>query len=122
MREALRRELNEVPDRRLPIDAVAQVVVGATTLEAERERWQALLDPVRDEEPGLWDFGDGPALHLVPYERDAIVGLKLAVADLERAEHHLKEHDMLGSSADGELVIDPAALDGLNLSLVGAGA
>lgn len=122
MRAALRRQLDATSDNPLGIDAAAEIVVGATDLGSERDRWQVLLDPVAEPEPGLWDFGGGPALRVVEHGRDAIVGLKLEVADLERAERYLKEHDMLASSADGELVIEPAALDGLNLSLVSAGA
>ena len=119
MRAGLRRQLDETPEGPLGIDATAEVVIGATDLAAERDRWQALLDPVAEQEPGLWDLGDGPALRLVAHDRDAIVGLNLRVTDLERAAHYLKDHNMLDSSAAGELAVDPAALDGLNVRLVG---
>jgi hypothetical protein len=119
VREGMRRKLDRMPDRGLPIDAVTQVVVGATDFAAERRRWQGLLDPIVDEEPGVWDFGDGPALRLVDHDRDAVVGLVLHVDDLEQAERYLKERDMLVSLSGDELVVSPEALEGLSLTLVG---
>lgn len=119
VREGLRRTLDEIPDRALPIDSVEEVVIATTDFDGERARWQALLDPVTDEDPGLWRFADGPALRLVEHERDGILGLVLRVADLNRAERYLTENDMLASSSGGELVVTPDALEGLNLTLVG---
>ena len=118
-REAMRTKLDDMPDRGLPIDSVTEVVVGAKDVEAERDRWQALVDPVTEQTPGSWRFDGGPALRLVEFGHDAIVGLTLQVASLDRAERYLKDHGMLASSTGNELAISPEALDGLNLTLVG---
>lgn len=119
IRERMRQMLDEMPDRPLPIDGATEVVVGCTDLEAERRRWQQLLDPVVEDEPGVWRFDDGPALRLIGHQRDAVVGLVLHVSNLERAQRYLKEHDMLASSSANELTIAPGSIGGLNLTLVG---
>jgi catechol 2,3-dioxygenase-like lactoylglutathione lyase family enzyme len=119
MRDWMRRALEETPDRPLPIQRATEVVIGATDVDAERRRWQQLLDPVVEHEPGLWRFDDGPALRLIAHERNAVVGLVLHVSDLDGAECYLKEHDMLASTSANELVIAPGSIGGLNLTLVG---
>lgn len=119
MRDSMRRALDEAPDRPLPIVGATEVVIGATDVDAERRRWQQLLDPVVEQEPGLWGFEDGPALRLIAHERNAVVGLVLQVSDVERAVRYLKEHDMLASRSADELAIAPGSIGGLNLTLVG---
>lgn len=121
LREGMRQKLDEMPDRPLPIDSASEVVIGTTDFDAERHRWQTLLEPTVEEEPGLWRFEGGPALRLVEHDRDSVVGLKLRVGDLERSERYLKEHDMLASRSGDELVIARDALGGLDVSLVPSG-
>ncbi|MEX0874192.1 MAG: hypothetical protein WD646_05675 [Actinomycetota bacterium] len=119
VRDGMRRRLDDMPDRLLPIDSVAEVVVGAADVESARARWQSLLDPFAGEGPGVWRFEDGPTLRLIENDRDAVVRLVLHVSDLERTKRYLEQHDLLGSEDGHELTIRPAALQGLNLTLVG---
>lgn len=117
-RRAGRMLLDERSGGPLGVDGVSEVVVGATDLDRKLEAWQALLDPVACAEPGLWHLGAGPSLRVVPHHSDCVLTLRVRVRSLALAEQVLREQELLGSSADGELLLDPAATLGLDLRLV----
>lgn len=108
------REHGEGP---LGIEAVEEILVGATDLATARERWRQLFAPTPEVEPGLWKAGDGPAIRVVPHAENRILSLVLKVASLEKARSSLAERDMLESSRRGETKISPTPVGGLSIKL-----
>lgn len=102
----------------LGLESVREIVVSVKDYEAANENWKKLLAPAQAIEPGLWEIADGPAVRLVPGERDVIQGLVFKVSDLERAKTFLREKDMLDSTSSEQIRIDPAKIYGLDIRLV----
>jgi hypothetical protein len=61
-RERLRRQLTENGGGPLGVEAVKEVVVGVTDLEAAKVLWQKLLAPAPRSGPSTWQVSDGPAI------------------------------------------------------------
>lgn len=105
-------------DVSLGLKGITEVVLGACDFASEQRRWQALLDPHRPSEQGLWLFDPGPALRVIPHSADEFLGLKLRVASLERARTYLEASATPFAIASGGIVIDPGFLVGLDVVLV----
>ncbi len=103
----------------LGLISVKEVIIGMADFEGSRKRWQNLLAPAPEDAPGRWPIGDGPAIHLIPHDRDAIVALVLKVASLEKAKVFLAEKGLLGTTSEQEIRIAPEKIRGLDVRLVG---
>ncbi len=97
---------------------VRELIVGATDLAKTREQWQRLLAPLAPYSEGEWRFESGPALRLVPHERDEIVAMTWQVASLERAHAFLQSKGMSDKKTANQITIAPEALCGLEIRLV----
>ena len=97
---------------------VKEVIVAAVDVEAARQLWQKLLDPTPSATPNTWQVGDGPAVRLVRANQNRIEALVIRVASLERARVFLRERQLLGVDAAGQVTIDPSKIGGLDLRLV----
>lgn len=80
--EAARRSaLEKVDGGPLAIAGVAELRIGATDVDAARNRWQPLLAPAvpaPGEGDGLrWRLGSGPELRIVEHDEDVVLGLTL---------------------------------------------
>jgi len=118
-RERLRTQLAEGGGGPLGVEAVKEVVVGVTDLEAARSLWQKLLDPTPLSGPSTWQVGDGPAIRLVQAEENTTRALVITVASLPRAKAFLREKGLLGADSGGEATIDPSRIQGVEIRLVG---
>jgi len=117
-RERLRKQLAASGGGPLGVEAVKEVIVGVTDLEAARGLWQKLLDPTPLSGSSTWQVGDGPAIRLVPAGENSTQGLVINVASLQRAKAFLREMGLLGTDSEQEATIDPARIYGLNISVV----
>lgn len=114
----LRRELVESGGGPLGVDAVKEVIIGATDLKAATSLWERLLEPRRPSAPGLWQVGNGPAIRVVQAGENKLQGLVISVVSLRRAKAFLQEKGLLGSVSEKEVTIDPSKIQGLNIRLV----
>ena len=97
---------------------VKEVIIGAADLEMSRRLWQRLLDPTPPAAANTWQIGSGPAVRLVRASENRVQALLLRVASLERAKAFLREKQLLGMEAAGQVAIDPMKIGGLDLRLV----
>jgi catechol 2,3-dioxygenase-like lactoylglutathione lyase family enzyme len=118
-RDRLRKQLTESGGGPLGVEAVKEVIVGVSDLEAARRLWQRLLDPTPLSSFSTWQVGDGPAIRLEQARQDAPHGLVIAVASLPRAKAFLREKGLLGAESEEAATIDPSKLYGLNIRVVG---
>lgn len=116
--ERLRRELLMTGGGPLGVKAVKEVIIGAMDLKAATVLWGRLLEPRRTSAPGLWEVGDGPAIHVVQSGENKLQGLVISVISLRPAKAFLQERGLLGSASMEELTIDPSKIQGLNMRLV----
>ncbi|HEX7312700.1 MAG TPA: hypothetical protein VF297_02200 [Pyrinomonadaceae bacterium] len=100
------------------LEAVEEITAGVRDLDAARELWKRLYTPAAETAPGLFRTGDDPAVRLVHAERDSIQTLVLKVSDLARAESSLRGRGLLGPTVEGQVRLDPAKLEGLDVRLV----
>ena len=118
-RERLRKQLAESRGGPLGVEAVKEVIVGVTNLEAARSLWQKLLDPTPLSSFGTWQVGDGPVIRLVQAKDNTTQGLVIRVTSLQRAKTFLREKGLLGADSEEEATIDPSKIYGLNIRVVG---
>lgn len=102
----------------LGLEAVREIIVGVKDYEKAQVNWEKLFAPLQPLAPGLWKIADGPAVRLIQHSENAIQALVFKVSDLSRAETFLREKDMLGSTPDGQIRIDPTKIHGLDIRLV----
>jgi hypothetical protein len=115
-RAGLQKQLTDSGGGPLGVVAVKEVVIGASDFEPSRRLWRRLLDS--ESSPGIWQVGDGPAIHVVPSAENAIQAIIVEVASLSRAKMFLREKGLLGPESVEELTIDPSRIGGLNIRLV----
>jgi hypothetical protein len=97
---------------------VKEVVIGTVDLAGARRLWQKLLDPTFSATSNTWHIGSGPAVRLVPANENRIQALLIRVASLARAKAFLRDRQLLGADAAGQVMIDPSKVGGLELRLV----
>jgi hypothetical protein len=117
-RTRLRKQLGERGGGPLGVLGVKEVIVGATDLPMARRLWQRLLDPIRPARSNTWQIGNGPALHLVAAAEDRVETIVILVASLDRATAFLRDKQLLGIEAHGQVAIDPSKVGGLDIRLV----
>lgn len=97
---------------------VKEVIIGAVDMEAARQLWQKLSDPTPSATSTTWQIGGGPAVRLVPADENRIQALLIRVASLEREKAFLRDRQLLGAEASGQVTIDPSKVGGLDLRVV----
>ena len=117
-RTRLRAQLVDTGGGPLGVVDVKEVVIGVVDVETARQLWQRLLDPTPSDPSNTWQIGSGPAVRLVPAAENRVQALRIRVASLERARAFLREKQLLGVDAPGEVTIDPAKVGGLDLRFV----
>jgi hypothetical protein len=117
-RERLRKQLAESGGGPLGVEAVKEIIVGVTDLDASRGLWQKLLNPTPLSGPSTWQVGDGPAIRLVQARENTTQELVITVASLRRAKTFLREKGLLGIDSEKEATIDPSKIHGLNIRVV----
>ena len=118
-RERLRRQLAERSGGPLGVEAVKEVIVAVSDLDAARSLWQRLLDSAPSSNLNTWQVGDGPAIRLLKARENASHGLVITVASLPRAKAFLREKGLLGAESKEEATIEPSKVYGLNIRVVG---
>jgi hypothetical protein len=102
----------------LPVESVREIVIGTTDFLGSQDRWQRLLDPLAASSSGVWELEPGPAIRLVPSEKDGILGLVIKVRSLEQARQFLQEQGLLGLDEEEKITIAGPFLKDLNITLV----
>jgi hypothetical protein len=87
-------------------------------VELARRLWRRLLDPTLSATPDTWQIGSGPAVRLVPANENSVQALLIRVSSLQRARTFLRQKQLLGIDAVGQVTIDPSKVGGLDLRLV----
>ena len=114
-RARLRAQLVNSGGGPLGLVDVKEVIIGAVNVEIARRLWQRLLDPTPSVTSNTWEMGTGPAVRLVPANENRVQTLLIRVASLERAKVFLREKQLLGVDAAGQVTIDPSKIGGLDL-------
>jgi hypothetical protein len=96
-----------------------EIVVQAREPGSEVDRWDRLLRPASQVEPGHWRLSDGPAIRLTEGPEDRIAGLVWEVESLDHAAEWLRARQWL-SERSGLVRISPEAVQGLEITLVEA--
>ena len=117
-RSRLRKQLVERSGGPLAVEDVKEVIIGVTDLEMARRLWQRLFDPTGSATSNTWLFGDGPAIRLVSATENRIQTMVIRVSSLDRAKAFLRDKQLLGAESDGQAVIDPSKIGGLDIRLV----
>jgi hypothetical protein len=117
-RARLRGQLVDKGGGPLGVVDMKEVIIGAVDVEMARKLWQNLLDPTPAPTSNTWQIGTGPAVRLVPATENRVQALLIRVASLERARVFLREKQLLGVDAAGQITIDPSKIGGLDLRLV----
>jgi hypothetical protein len=117
-RARLRSQLLNSGGGPLGVVDVKEVVIGAVDLETTRQLWQKLLDPMPRTSSNTWQIGSGPAVRLVSSVENRIQALVIRVASVARTTTFLREKQLLGVDAVGQVTIDPSKVGGLELRLV----
>lgn len=117
-RLARQAELNSRQGGPLGLQGTQEIVIGVKDIEAARENWRKFFAPIVPVRPDVWQLGDGPAIHLVPAERDGLLRLVWKVDSLERARAFLQERILLGKFDEHEVRMDVAGLLGMDIRLV----
>jgi hypothetical protein len=117
-RARLRSQLNKAGGGPLGVIDVKEVIIGAVDVNGARQLWQRLLDPTPSTGSNTWQIGDGPAVRLVAAKQNQAQALVIRVASLERAKAFLRDKQLLGEEAAGQVSIDPSKVGGLDLRLV----
>jgi hypothetical protein len=102
----------------LGVRGVVEVTVGTTNPAVATELWGKLLAPHAPSKKGVWRVGSGPSIRVIRAEEDAVVGLVVGVASLERAKAFLREKALLGSVSRGQVTIAPDKVEGINITLI----
>jgi hypothetical protein len=117
-RARLRRELAANNGGPLGVEAVREIVIGASDIEATRARWQRMLDPIRANPAGTWQVGSGPGIRIVRANEDRVQELVVRVASLERAKAFLRANGLLASDSITDATLDASKVFGVNIRLV----
>ena len=117
-RARLRAQLVNSGGGPLGVIDLKEVVIGAIDMEMARRLWRRLLDPRPSATPDTWQIGSGPAVRLVPANENCVQALLIRVSSLERAKAFLREKQLLGVDAAGQVSIEPSKIGGLDLRLV----
>jgi hypothetical protein len=111
-------QLQEKRGGSLGLEYVEELIVGVTDLEQAQAQWQRLFAPLAPMREDEWHFQEGPALRLVPHERDEIVTMIWKVASLEQAHAFLQAKGMIGEATVQQITIAPETTCGLEIRLV----
>jgi hypothetical protein len=120
MEQALqeRAQANPVPLGEIGLTGVKEITVLSTQAEQTLDLWKTVFAPVTTTDDGALAFGSGPAVLITDGDMDVITGLLIEVENLQVAEDYLALNGMLGEIGDEVISIDPAAVQGLYISLV----
>lgn len=102
----------------LGLEGVRNLIVGVTDLEKAQAQWQRLLAPLAPTVDTTWQFREGPAIRLVPHQRDGILAMTWKVTSLEQARTFLQANNMLGAVAANQITIASRATYGLSIHLI----
>ncbi len=102
----------------LGVIRLKEIVIGVIDVAKASEQWRRLLASAGQESDGLFTFGDGPGIRLVPAETDGIRELVIGVRSLDDARGFLADRGLLEIGDGARVSIAPAAIGGLQIRLV----
>jgi hypothetical protein len=102
----------------LGLEAVKEIVIGATDFATTNVYWHNLFVPEPALQNGRWQIGDGPAIRLIAHEQNGLLRMVWRVSSLEKARIFLAEQDMLGQVQEQQIRIAPEKVAGLDIRLV----
>jgi hypothetical protein len=101
----------------LGILGVAEILFGATDLEAARREWRKLLDSPAQERDDRFTFGAGPSIRLVQADKPGIQRIILQVRSIDSARAYLRQSGLIRETHEGEIAIDSTVTRGLEIVL-----
>ena len=101
----------------LGVLAVVELLIGVEDRDTALAQWRKVLGSPGQESQGVITFPAGPAMRFVGAAKGAIIEMVVRVRSLDRAKGFLAARGWLGS-ADGDVLIAPAAVGGLKIRLV----
>jgi catechol 2,3-dioxygenase-like lactoylglutathione lyase family enzyme len=100
----------------LGVQALQEIVVGVTDLEAALVQWRKLVDAPAQESAGVFSFGAGPRVRVVRAAAPGIHRILIRVRSLDAARAFLAGRGLLAAEGQG-VAIAPAAIGGLDVRL-----
>ncbi len=102
----------------LGLEDIQNLMVGVTDPKRAQAQWQRLLAPLGPSHEEMWQFKEGPAIRLVPHQRDEILAMTWKVTSLEQARAFLQAKGMLGEVTANQITIAPETTWGLTIYLI----
>jgi hypothetical protein len=102
----------------LGVIRLKEIVIGVVDVAAASEQWRRLLAHPEQESNGLFHFGDGPSVRLVPAGKAGIREIVIGVRSLSDARRFLEERRLLAIGDGSQVQIAPRAIGGLQVTLV----
>jgi len=113
-----RAQANPVPLGGIGLVGVKEIDVASTQPDQTRSLWKTVFAPATMSAAGELSFDSGPSILISGGDMDVITGLVLEVDSLQAAQDFLAQNGLLGEVSDGQVSINPDAVQGLNILLV----
>jgi len=117
-RQQLLEQLQSRGGGPLSVKSVEKIVIGAIDVQNSRDNWQRILYPLSPSSQGVWKFESGPAIQVIPANKDGIIELVINVRSLAQARDFLESQGLLGINRQDELTLAGSYLQGLTIRLV----
>jgi hypothetical protein len=99
----------------LGFQSTAEIVIATSSIDKDRTVWTELLGAITPS--GNWRAGDGPAIRIIAGKEDGIREIVLKVKSPDDARSFLKKNNLLGAGTSGELLLNPAKVQGLRIRI-----
>jgi hypothetical protein len=93
--------------------SVEEVVIASTNAKKDNEKWRLLLGKATSS--GSWLAGAGPAIRIIPGDRDGIREIILTVKSLDFATAFMKQNKLLGTVSEKGIFLIPSKVQGLRI-------
>lgn len=100
------------------VESVREVVINDGDPGSLKKKWAEVFAPYGFSSGGLMEMGEGPAVRIGDGEKNVVGALVFVVTSIEKARGFLERNSLLGASSAGELRIDPAKVQGLDIRIV----
>jgi catechol 2,3-dioxygenase-like lactoylglutathione lyase family enzyme len=116
-RKALSEALAKTSGGKLGIVGVKEIHVRQNPNSVAESFWKKIFDPNQESPQNCWTIGAGPRLRFSQGEGNSIVSFTFEVRSLTTALDFLRGKELLGLSSDERVLINPAAVQGIQIYL-----
>lgn len=107
------------PSGGIGLESVREVVIESSDPGLLMKKWEEVFAPWSFSREGTMAIGTGPLVRIIDGDQDAITGIVLEVASLEKAGEFLEQNQLLGESSVDSLCVAPEKVQGLDIRIVG---